>query len=141
MRAFIHYYYNATKNSRCFPGSRCETERMSKERKIGTYQVFIYLVQVVNFQKGSFLQPKLTFFCQNYITNRCLSRPQGYGWPPQSLHIDLRVSADPVDVRNEPQLGSYLKEFFTGSLGLKNTFWNFPACTSYIKIPKSVGWN
>ena len=50
------------------------------------------------------------FFCSTYSTffanikqeTGVHAHPQGLGWPPWSHQIDLRVSADTVDVRNDP---------------------------------------
>lgn len=63
---------------------------------------------MVNFQKGSFLKPKLTFFAkikQEIGVDVAPSVMAG----PQSFHIDLRVSVEPVDVRNDPQQGPRLQ--------------------------------
>jgi len=63
---------------------------------------------VVNFQKGSFLQPKLTFFAKIkqetgvHAAHRVMDGPQ-------SFHIDFRVSVEPVDVRNDPHQGRRLQ--------------------------------
>ena len=62
------------------------------------------LLQVVNSQKGSFLQPKLTFFLPKLNKKQVITLTLG-SWP-QSSHIDLRVSADPEDVKNDPQQAS-----------------------------------
>ena len=75
--------------------------------KVGLNSFMTNNIRVVNFLKGSFLQHIFQFFA-NSKTRMHVSTPSPGSWlAPWASKIDLSVSADALDVRNDLQGGPH----------------------------------